>query len=155
MTPLLERHFHVTLIELVALQVPVVIARCEAHLIQLSALDEGGGTDSPEVLVGEGDDALSGAASEVGRGALVVEMVGGPTEPAGSVVGALAAVVTRILAVAREAVGEWRHLALAKHRPWGSAWLSHLAALQTIFPFTVFREGVSGSLGGVKAGDYV
>jgi hypothetical protein len=103
--------------------------------------------------VGEGDDALGGATSEVGRGALVVEVVGRPTEPAGSIVGALAAVVTRILAVAREAVGEWQHLALAKHRSRGSAWLSHSAALQTVFPFTVFRGGVSGSLGGMKAGD--
>jgi hypothetical protein len=66
MTPLLERHFHVTLIELVAFQVPVVVACREAHLIRLSALDEGGGADAPEVLVGEGDNALSGAAGEVG-----------------------------------------------------------------------------------------
>jgi hypothetical protein len=66
MTPLLERHFHVTLIELVAFQVPVVVACCEAHLIRLSALDEGGGTDVPDVSVGEGDDTLGGAASKVG-----------------------------------------------------------------------------------------
>jgi hypothetical protein len=66
MTPLLERHFHVTLIELVAFQVPIVVACCEAHLVRLSALDEGGGADAPDVLVGEGDDALSGAAGEMG-----------------------------------------------------------------------------------------
>jgi hypothetical protein len=30
-----------------------------------------------------------------------------------------------------------------------------LAMLQTIFTFAVFREGVSGSLGGVKVGDDV
>jgi hypothetical protein len=66
MTPLLERHFHVTLIELVTFQVTIVVARCKVHLVQLSALDEGGGAEAPEVLVGEGDDALGGAASEVG-----------------------------------------------------------------------------------------
>ena len=66
MTPLLERHFHVTLIELVAFEIPVVVACGKAHLVRLSALDEGGGADAPDVLVGEGDDALSGAAGEVG-----------------------------------------------------------------------------------------
>jgi hypothetical protein len=66
MTPLLERHFHVTLIELVAFEVSVVVARCKAHLIRLMTFDEGGGADAPDVLVGEGDDALSGAAGEVG-----------------------------------------------------------------------------------------
>jgi hypothetical protein len=66
MTPLLERHFHVTLIELVAFQVSVVISCGKAHLVRLSAFDEGGGADAPDVLVSEGDDALSGAAGEVG-----------------------------------------------------------------------------------------
>jgi hypothetical protein len=83
-----------------------------------------------------------------------VEVVGGPTEPAGSVVRALTAVVARILAMAREAVGEWWQLALAKHRPWGSAWLSHSMAFQTVFSFTFLRGGVSRSLGCVKTGDY-
>jgi hypothetical protein len=40
MTPLLERHFHVTLIELVTFKVPVVVAGRKAHLVRLSALDE-------------------------------------------------------------------------------------------------------------------
>jgi hypothetical protein len=66
MTPLLERHFHVTLIDLVAFQVSVVVARREAHLVRLSALDEGGGANAPDILVGEGNDALSGATGEVG-----------------------------------------------------------------------------------------
>ena len=66
MTPLLERHFHVTLVELVAFQVPIVIACREAHLIRLSALDEGGGANAPDALMSEGDDALSGATGEVG-----------------------------------------------------------------------------------------
>jgi hypothetical protein len=66
MTPLLERHFHVTLIELVAFQISVIISCREVHLVRVSALDKGGGADAPDVLVGKGDDALSGAASEVG-----------------------------------------------------------------------------------------
>jgi hypothetical protein len=100
MTPLLERHFHVTLIELVAFQVTVVVASCQAHLIRLSALDKGGGTDGSKVLVGEGDDALSGAAREVGRGAFVVKMVGRPAEVAGTVVGTLAAIMPWVFTMA-------------------------------------------------------
>jgi hypothetical protein len=61
--------------------------------------------------------------------------------------------VTWILAVAREAIGKGWQLALAKYRPWRSAWLSHLTALQTVFTFAVFRMGVGGSLSGVKARD--
>jgi hypothetical protein len=154
MTPLLERHFHMTLIELVAFQVAIIVAHCQAHLIRLSILDEGGGTDGSDVFVGEGDDALGGAAGEMRRGALIVEMVSGPAESAGPVVRALAALVARILAMAREAIGEWWQLALAEHRPWGSAQFLHSAAFQTVFPFTIFRGGVSGSLGSVKTRDY-
>jgi hypothetical protein len=64
--PLLERHFHVTLIELVTFQITIVIACCEAHFVRVAALDEGGGTDGSDVAVVKGDDALSGAISEVG-----------------------------------------------------------------------------------------
>jgi hypothetical protein len=83
-----------------------------------------------------------------------VEVVVGPTEPTGSVVWALAAVVTRVLAMTGEAVGEGWQLALAEHGPWRSAWLSHSASLQAIFTFAILGMGVSGSLGGMKAGDY-
>jgi hypothetical protein len=153
MTPLLERHFHVTLIELVALQVTIVVARCKAHLVQLSALDEGGGTDGSDVLVGEGYDALGSATGEVGRGALIVRMVSRPTEPASSVVRALAAVMSRILTMAGEAIGEWLQLALAEHGPWRGAWLPYPTALQAIFAFAILRGGVSGSLSGMEAGN--
>jgi hypothetical protein len=115
MTPLLERHFHMTLIELVAFHIAVVIAHGEAHLIGVSSFDQGCGTDSSDVFVGEGDDALSGAAGEVGCGAFSVEMVGRPAEAAGAVVGALTALMTWVFAMAREAVGERGHLALAKY----------------------------------------
>jgi hypothetical protein len=129
MTPLLERHFHVTLIELVTFEVSVVVAGREAHFVRLSALDERGGTNGPDVFVVEGDDAVSGTAGKMGCGAFVVTMVGGPTEPTGSVVGALAAVVTRILTVTREAVRERGQLAFPQHRSWRGAWLSHLSPL--------------------------
>jgi hypothetical protein len=66
MMPLLERHFHVTLIKLVALQIAVVVPCRKAHLVGLTAFDKRGGTDGADVLVGERDNTLSGAAGEVG-----------------------------------------------------------------------------------------
>jgi hypothetical protein len=153
MTPLLERHFHVTLIELVVLQVTVVVARRKAHLVRLATLDKGGGTDCSDVLVDEGDNALGGAAGEMRRRALIVKVVGGPTEPAGSVVRALPAVVTRIFTVAREAIGERRQLAFAEYRSWRSAWLFHLSSLEAIFAFAILWTSISGSLSSVEVGD--
>jgi hypothetical protein len=87
------------------------------------------------------------------QGAFVVEVVGRPTELTGPVVRALATVVTRIFAVAREAIGEGGQLAFAEYQPWRSAWLSHLASLETILAFAIFWTSVGGSLSGVKAGD--
>jgi hypothetical protein len=118
MTPLLERHFHVTLIELVAFKVSVVVTCCEAHLIRLSALNKRGGTNSSDVFVVEGDDTFLGAACEVGRRALAMEVVSGPAESAGPGVRAFATVVARVLTMARKAVGEGGQFALAEHRPW-------------------------------------
>jgi hypothetical protein len=66
MTPLLERHFHVTLIELMTLQVTIVVACCKAHLIRVIALHKGSGTNSSDVAMVKGDNTLSGAAGEVG-----------------------------------------------------------------------------------------
>jgi hypothetical protein len=100
MMPLLERHFHMTLIELVAFQIAVVVPCHKAHLIGLTTLNQGGGTDSSNVFVSEGDDALSGAAGKVGRGAVVVEVVLGPAEAAGPRVGTFVAIMARILAMA-------------------------------------------------------
>jgi hypothetical protein len=107
MTPLLERHFYVTLIELVALQVTIIVACCKVHLIGVAAFDEGGGIDSSNVEVVKGDDTLSGAAGEVGRGAVGVEVVGGPAETASSIVRAFPTIMAGILAVAGETVEEW------------------------------------------------
>jgi hypothetical protein len=129
MTPLLERHFHMTLIELVAFQVAVIIACGEAHLIGVSSFDEGHGTDVANVFVGEGDDALGGAAGEVRRGTLAMEVVGGPAESAGLGVGAVAAVVARVFTVTGKTIGEGGQFAFAKYRPWGVAWLGYSATL--------------------------
>jgi hypothetical protein len=63
----------------------------------------------------EGDDTLSGATGEVGRGALCMEVVGRPAEPTGAVIRALATVISGILAMAREAIRERWQLAFAKH----------------------------------------
>jgi hypothetical protein len=116
-------------------------------------LDEGSRTDSSDVDMVEGDDALSGAAGEVGQGAIVVEMVGRPTEMACVVIGALAAVVTWVLTMAREAIGEGWQLALAECQPWRIAWFDYSATLQTVLPFTIFRTHVSWSLGSVEVRD--
>jgi hypothetical protein len=80
-----------------------------------------------------------------------MEVMGGPTEPTGSVVWTLAAVVARILTMTGEAIGEGWQLALAEYRPWRSAWLSHLALLQTVFALAFFGTGVSRSLSGMEA----
>jgi hypothetical protein len=106
MMPLLERHFHVTLIELVAFQVAVVVACCKAHLIRVPSLDKGRGADSPDVFVVEGDNALSGAAGEMRRGTLAVEMVGGPAESAGPRIRAFIALMAWVFAMAGEAIRE-------------------------------------------------
>ena len=54
--------------------------------------------------MGEGDDARSSATSEVRGRAFMVAMVGGPAVPAASVVGAVAGLMSRVLAMAFEAV---------------------------------------------------
>jgi hypothetical protein len=66
-------------------------------------------------MVVEQNDALDSAAGKVGCRTLVVGMIGGPIEPAGLIIGAIPTVITRVLAVACKAIGEWGHFALAEH----------------------------------------
>jgi hypothetical protein len=153
MTPLLERHFHVTLIELVTFEVSVVVASYKAHLIRLPALDKRGGTDGPDVRVGEGDNARSGATGEMGRRACVVEVVGGPTEPTGPVIRTFPTIVSWVLTMTREAVRERGQLALSKYRPRGSAWFLNPTTLQAVLAFAIFRVDVRGPLSGMEAGE--
>ena len=56
------------------------------------------------MAVGEGDDALSSAASEVRGRALMVAMVFGPAVSTAPVVGAVAGLVSWVLTMAFEAV---------------------------------------------------
>ena len=98
--------------------------------------------------MGEGDDALSSAASEVRGRTLVVTMVGGPAISTAPVIGAVASLMPWILAMAFEAVnmrGEGA-LSLAKRRSWRGSWVLHLSTLQAVFTFAFSRIIVRGSL---------
>ena len=65
------------------------------------------------VTMSEGDNALSGAASEVRGRALVVAMVGGPAVSTAPVIRAVTSLVSQILAMASEAVNMGREGALS------------------------------------------
>ena len=147
MTPFLERQFHLS-IGSETLQVAIVVPSRNTHLIGVISSYEGSGADSPYLSVSEGDDTFACATSKVGRGALVVCVVGGPAVSATLVIGAVAGFVSRVLAVAFEAINVGRECSLAF--PKGTArwrpWVLHYSSLETVFPFTVFWVGVGGSL---------
>ena len=96
----------------------------------------------------KGDNTFGCAASKVGRGALVVRVVGGPAVSATPEVGAVAGLMSRIFAVTLKAVDVRGECSLAF--PKGAAgwrpWVFHHSSLETIFSFTVFWVGVGGSL---------
>ena len=98
--------------------------------------------------VGEGDDALARAASKMGRGALVVHVIGGPAVPAAPIIRAVAGLVSRVLAVTLEAVdvGWEPSLAFPKGTTRWRPWVLYHSSLKAVFPFTVFWVGVGGSL---------
>ena len=98
--------------------------------------------------MGEGDDALGRAACKVRRRALVVRVVGGPAVPAVPIVGAVAGLVSRVLAVALEAVDVgWEcSLALSKGAPRWIPRILHYSPLKTVFSFAILWVGVGGSL---------
>ena len=154
MTPFLERQFHLS-ISSETLQIAIVIPSSDTHLVGVVSSYEGSGTDSPYLSVGEGDDALARATCKVGRRALMVRMVSGPAVPAAPVVGAVAGLVSRVLAVTLEAVNVGLELSLALHkritrrRPW----VLHHSSLKAVFSFTVFWVRVGGSLSCVNARD--
>ena len=130
------------------LQVTIVVPSSNVHLIGVISSYEGSGTDSPYLSVGEGDDTFARAASKVGRGALVVRMVGGPAVSATPEVGAVAGLVSRVFAVTLEAIdmrGECS-LALPKGTTRWRPWVLHHSSLETVFSFTVLWVGVGGSL---------
>ena len=96
----------------------------------------------------EGDDALGGAAGEVRGRALMVAMVSGPAVATAPIVRAVASLVSRILAMASEAVdmrGEGA-LSLAKRSSWRRPWVLYPSTLQTVFSFAFSRVVVRRSL---------
>ena len=98
--------------------------------------------------MGEGDNTSGCAASKVGRGALVVRVVGGPAVSAAPEVGAVAGLVSRVFAVTLETVdvrGECS-LAFPKRTAGRRPWVLHHSSLKTVFSFTVLWVGVGGSL---------
>ena len=96
----------------------------------------------------EGDDTLSGAASEVRGRALMVAMVGGPAVATAPIIRAVTSLMSWILAMASEAIdirGE-RALSLAKRSSWRRPRVLHPSTLQTVFSFAFSRVVVRGSL---------
>ena len=78
----------------------------------------------------------------------MVRVVSGPAVPAAPIVGAVAGLVSRVLAVALEAVNMgWEcPLALPKGATRRSPWILHHSPFKAILSFTVFWIEVGGSL---------
>ena len=130
------------------LQVTIVVSSSDAHVVGVVSFCKGSGADSPDVSVGERDDTMGCAASEVGRGAFMVAMEGRPAVATASSVRAVTGLVSWVLAVTSEAIDvgwEWP-LSFAKScTRWGS-WIGNPSSLKTVFSFTVFWLAVRGSL---------
>ena len=73
-------------------------------LVRVISSDQGSGTDSAYVAMGKGDNALAGATSEVGGGTLMVAMIGRPAVATTLVIRAVASFMSRVFAMALEAV---------------------------------------------------
>ena len=103
----------------------------------------------------EGDNTLVRAASKVGRGALVVCVVGGPAVSATPEIGAVAGLVSRVFAVTLETVdvGGECPLAFPKGTARWRPWVLHHSSLETVFSFAVLWVGVGGSLCCMNARD--
>ena len=79
------------------------------------------------MTMGKGDDARSGATSEVRGRAFMVAMVSGPAVSTAPVIGAVAGFMSRILAVTPETIdvrGEGA-LSLAERSPWRRSGVLH------------------------------
>ena len=145
MTPFLERQFHLS-IGGETFQVAIIIPSSNAHLVGVISSYEGSDTDSPYLSVSKGDDTLGRTTCEVGRGALMVRVVSGPAVPAAPEIGAVAGLVSRVLAVTFEAVDMGYPLAFPKGIARQHPWVLHHSSLEAVFPFTVLWIGVEGSL---------
>ena len=99
-------------------------------------------------MMGEGDNARSGATSEVRSGTLVMAMIFRPAVSTAPVIRAVAGLMSRVFAMASETVnmrGEGT-LSLAKRGSWRGPWVLHPSTLQAVFTFTFSRVIVRGSL---------
>ena len=78
----------------------------------------------------------------------MVRVVSGPAVPAAPVIGAVAGLVSRVLAVTLEAIDMgWEcSLAFPKGTTRRRPWVLHHSLLEAVFPFTVLWIGVGGSL---------
>ena len=74
------------------------------RLVGVVSSKDGGGADSAHIEMVKWDDTSGSGAGEMRRGAFMMTMVSAPTVPARARIGAVAAVVSWILAVALEAV---------------------------------------------------
>ena len=85
----------------------------------------------------------------------MVRVVSGPAVPAAPKVGAVAGFMSGILTVTFEAVnvGWERSLALSKGTARWGPWIFYCSSLKAVFPFTIFRFAVRGSLCGMNARD--
>ena len=145
MTPFLERQFHLS-IGGETFQVAVIVPSGNAHLVGVISSYKGSGADGPYLSVGEGDNALGCAASEMGRGALMVPVVSGPAVPAAPIIGAVAGLVSRVLAVAPEAVDVgWEcPLALPKGATGWGPWIFYHSSLKAVRAHVVYNVVVVG-----------
>ena len=128
--------------------IAIIVTSSDAHLVGVISSYKGSGANSPYLSVGKGDDAFARAACKVRGGALMVRMVSGPAISAAPVVGAIASLVSRVLAVALEAVnvGWERSLAFPEGTARWRPWVFHHPSLEAVFTFAVFWVGVGGSL---------
>ena len=103
----------------------------------------------------EGDNALGCAARKVGGGALMVRVISGPAVPAAPIIGAVAGLVSRVLAMAPEAVNvRWEcSLSLSEGATRRGPWILYHSPFKAIFSFAVFWIGVRGSLRCMNARD--
>ena len=85
----------------------------------------------------------------------MVHVVSGPAVSAAPIIGAVAGLVSGVLAVASEAVDMgWKcSLAFSKRAARRGPWIFYHSSLKAVFPFTIFWIAVRGSLGCMNARD--
>ena len=103
MTPLLGQQFYMSVCS-EAFKISVIVPSSNTHLVGVITSNQGGGTDSAHVPMGEGNNAHSGAAGKMRGRAFMVMMVGGSAVSTTPVIGAIAGLVSCVLAMTSEAI---------------------------------------------------